>query len=29
MIRKIEGSTGDSLYQKTFMENYKKYVNTG
>lgn len=21
--------TGDSLYQKTFMENYKKCVNTG
>lgn len=28
-IAKNEFYTGDSLYQKTFMENYKKYVNTG
>ncbi len=28
-IARNEFYTGDSLYQKTFMENYKKYVNTG
>ena len=28
-IVRNEFYTGDSLYQKTFMENYKKYVNTG
>ena len=28
-IAKNEFYTGNSLYQKTFMENYKKYVNTG
>ena len=28
-IARNEFYTGDSLYQKTFMENYKKCVNTG